>query len=152
MAPASIAIRNLVIRGNVLINMADYYEFFEQFLAPSSLRALTIESCDQSELRTFGRLLRSSAAQDLTSVSIDMVYGDYCTSSLLVDAQGGIKLQTVFQPLGAALAHCTRLQDVLIGFVHTDAAGDDPVSRRDAFIPILTNLPATLRTFAIHIR
>ena len=89
MAPASIALRDLVVVGNVLINMANYYAFFEQFLAPGSLRALTIKSYDQNELLTFSRLLRSSMAQDLTSISVDMAYGDYLTSFLFFNAQGG---------------------------------------------------------------
>ncbi|PIL25712.1 hypothetical protein GSI_11462 [Ganoderma sinense ZZ0214-1] len=53
--------------------------------------------------------------------------------------------------LGAALAHCPRLQCVRLGFVHRDYDPSDPLIQPDPFSPIVANLPATLRAFALHI-
>ena len=58
---------------------------------------------------------------------------------------------TVCQMLGAALAHCPRLQCVRLGFVHRDNDRSDPRAPHDRFLPILAGLPATLRAFALHI-
>ncbi|PIL25740.1 hypothetical protein GSI_11490 [Ganoderma sinense ZZ0214-1] len=60
--------------------------------------------------------------------------------------------RTVFQNLGAALAQCSRLQHVLIGFVHEDTPGDDPIYRPETFVHLLTNLPLTIRTIVFRIR
>lgn len=58
---------------------------------------------------------------------------------------------TVCDMLGAALAHCPRLQCVRLGFIHRDYDPSDPLIQPDPFSPILANLPATLHAFALHI-
>ncbi|KAM5540976.1 hypothetical protein V8D89_005287, partial [Ganoderma adspersum] len=145
-ALASIAIRNLVIRGRAPVRMADCYNFFRRFLAPGCLHALSIESWDELQLPTFCMFLISDAARDLTSISVDTAYNNYATLPVYTSAP------TLFQLLGVALAQCTRLQHVLIGFVHKDSPGDDPVCRPETFAHLLGNLPPTLRTFALRIR
>ncbi len=74
------------------------------------------------------------------------------SSILLLLGQGA-----AFEHLGAALAHCTRLRCFRIRFEPSLPAWDPDRQRRDygcrtkTFEPILTNLPSTLRVFAICI-
>ncbi|PIL25708.1 hypothetical protein GSI_11458 [Ganoderma sinense ZZ0214-1] len=63
-----------------------------------------------------------------------------------------MSVPTVFENLGAALAQCTCLQHLLVGFVHRDFLGNDPAYRPENFVHLLANLPPTLRTVVFRVR
>ncbi|KAI1785449.1 hypothetical protein LXA43DRAFT_1115959 [Ganoderma leucocontextum] len=143
---ASFAIQHLVL--DMTYDLEEYYQFFRSTLIPGSLRALGITVWTAQDFTKLGQFLRSSAAQDLRSISIDI-------SLLLLfgfeEDTTPRRVGTVFSALGAAIALCTRLQCFRIRFTCHINHRSDPVSHRKTFEPIIANLPPTLRAFAIHI-
>ena len=70
----SIPLTSVVVRDLVLgmtRGFEECYKFFELVLTPGSLRALGIWARGEQELIELERFLRSQAAQDLRSISID---------------------------------------------------------------------------------
>ncbi|KAI1785447.1 hypothetical protein LXA43DRAFT_131358 [Ganoderma leucocontextum] len=148
----SITIQNLVLRGCVNYP-STYYDTFELFSVPGSLRALDIAVYNQYLLRNIPTFLRSRAARDLLSLSVDLFCHEYGLWQIAVPPYLNLTgAPTVFHILGAAITHCTRLQCVRIGFAYVGSPERDPVSQRDALLPMLESLPTTLRVFAIRIR
>ncbi|KAI1785434.1 hypothetical protein LXA43DRAFT_130770 [Ganoderma leucocontextum] len=147
---ASFAIQDLVL--DMAHNLEESYQFFQSILIPGNLRALGIEVWTAQDSTRLGQFLRSSAAQDLRSINIDisllLLFGPPEETTHGVYADVG----TVFSALGAALSHCTRLQSFRIRFTnHVNHRWGDPVCHRETFESIIANLPPTLRAFAIHI-
>ena len=161
-SPASITIRNLVI--GLEAHLKDQLSFFERILVPGSLRGLATARCS-----TFtNRFLQSGACRNLHSISITVVSEEAGTWPTVVAGTNGayapshspimrrplnlsIARQTVCMTLGAALKHCPRLQYIRLGFIHRGDNYSDLLSNRDTLLPILTNLPRTLRVFAVNI-
>lgn len=68
---ASIAIRDLVFFAPAH-DVEEYYQFFQHFLIPGSLRALGITAWYRQDVPKLGRFLQSSVTQGLRSLSVSL--------------------------------------------------------------------------------
>ncbi|PIL25738.1 hypothetical protein GSI_11488 [Ganoderma sinense ZZ0214-1] len=134
-------VRNLVI-GQGARYSEDQYAAFERILVPGGLRGLGTDGWAKQDIPILERFLRSSTGRDLLSISIGAVLGENLPPPH--SAVPVINGPTVCDMLGAALAHCPRLQCFRLGFVHHDYDPSDPLIQPDPFSPIVANLPATL--------
>ena len=68
---ASVAIRDLVL--DTASDTEEYYQFFELVLTPGSFRRLCITVWDSEAFLRLQQFLRSGVAQDLRSISVDIL-------------------------------------------------------------------------------
>ncbi|KAM5540992.1 hypothetical protein V8D89_005303 [Ganoderma adspersum] len=138
---------NLVVGGDARY-LEDHYAAFERLLTPGGLRGLGTRRWARRDIPILERFLRSNAARNLVAISIGAVFGEYARPDQ-AEALANNGEPTVCEMLGAALAHCPRLQCVRLGFVHRDNDRSDPLASHDPFLPIVANLPVTLRAYCI---
>nr|VWP01134.1 Suppressor of ferric uptake 1 [Ganoderma boninense] len=142
-SPASLTLRNLVVQWD----SKDFYDFFERVLVPGRLRGLATRSVRKSDLPSLRQFLLSPAAQNLLSISIGCIHGVYDYAA----AASAHWTSSVSEPLGAAIAQCTRVQYVRVGLVLCSCIDEVLHSQSGVLGPVLANLPASLRAFSLHI-
>ena len=150
-APGSVAVRQLVLQQTD----EHFYSFFERVLSPGCVRGLTTGAWVRHDDIThiLARFLRSPAGQNLVSVSIGGIeLSSLRNPSSWVITVSPENLWACGATLGAALAHCTHLQNLRIGLVHGSELEKDPLSQCSGlWKPLLANLPPTLRALDLHI-
>ncbi|PIL25729.1 hypothetical protein GSI_11479 [Ganoderma sinense ZZ0214-1] len=146
--PASITLQNLVIRKTE----KHLYEFLERVLVPGRLRGFATGPQWREDLPYVHQFLRSPAARNLLSISIDGIEDAYDQSL------GATEASLVHETLGATLAQCMCAQYVHFGLIIDRETrnlwpDEGPLSESapSTWCPLLANLPASLRALSLHV-